>query len=575
MLATLPEIVEKNISTWLSESYDEETRQTIQKLLDENQEEKLVDAFYKDLEFGTGGLRGIIGVGTNRMNRYTVGRATQGFANYLNKAFKDEKIKVAIAYDSRNFSTEFAQITAEVFAGNGIEVYLFKELRPTPLLSFAIRHLACHSGVVLTASHNPKEYNGYKAYWQDGSQLVAPHDKAVMDEVKKVQVADIQYSKENIHLIGEEVDKAYLEELKKISLISQEEAKKANLKIVFTPIHGTAIISVPPALEQLGFDVHIVESQATIDGNFPTVIYPNPEEAEALKIALEEAKKIDADIVMATDPDADRVGIAVKNLKNEWELVNGNQTAALLIAYILKKWKEEGKVTGKEYVVKTIVTTELLAEIANHFGVKSYDTLTGFKNIAKIIRDLEGKEQFIAGGEESYGYLIGDFVRDKDAVASCAFIAQMLAEAKLQGKSLFENLVDIYKDFGFYLETLISIKKEGKAGTEAIQKMMQDFRENPPQSLAGSRVTQVLDYQSSTLKNLQDNTTENLAFDKSNVLQFITEDGTKVSARPSGTEPKIKFYISVKTTLDSKEEFESKKESLEEKIKQVKNDLGV
>lgn len=574
----LTQAIQDRINEWLAGNYDDATKTEIQALQDQGKEEALIDAFYKNLEFGTGGLRGIMGVGPNRMNQYTVGAATQGLANYLKQSFPNQPIKVAIAFDSRNRSQEFAQITANVFSANDIQVYLFPELRPTPLLSFAIRHLGCQSGVVLTASHNPKEYNGYKAYWEDGSQLVAPHDKNVIKEVEKISVEEVKFEAktENIQVLDKTVEEIYLSELKKLSLSPKAIQAHSDLKIVFTPIHGTAITLVPQALEKFGFqNVKIVEEQAQPNGNFPTVIYPNPEEAEALNLALQQAQEWDADLVLATDPDADRVGIALKNEQNEWQLINGNQVASLLIYYLLHAWKKNQKLVGKEYIVKTIVTTELIAEIANHFQTPCYDTLTGFKNIAKIIREKEGTETFIGGGEESYGYLIGDFVRDKDAVASCAFIAEMFAWAKSEGKTLFDLLLEVYEQFGVYQETLVSIKKEGKTGAEAIAKMMENFRNNPPQMLAGSKVSQVLDYQELEKRNLILNQTEKLNFDQSNVLQFFTEDGTKISARPSGTEPKIKFYVSVKAALDDKGKYREILQILEEKIKQVIKDLGV
>ncbi len=568
--------VQEKAKKWLSSQIDDEAREEIQNLLEDP--DALSEAFYKDLEFGTGGLRGIMGMGSNRMNKYTVGMATQGLANYLLGQFPDlDEIKVAIAHDSRNNSRFFAEVTANVFAANGIRVYLFEELRPTPELSFAIRHLKCQSGVVLTASHNPKEYNGYKAYWDDGAQMVSPHDKNVIAEVGKIESIDeVKWNggEDMIESIGEEVDKAYLDELLSLSLSPEAVKKENDLKIVFSPIHGTGITLVPKALKQMGFtNVMVVEAQATPDGNFPTVIYPNPEEADALKLALDKARETDADLVMATDPDADRVGIACRNLQGEFTLLNGNQTGALLIYYALKRWKDNGKLDGDQFIVKTIVTTDLIHRIADHFDVTHYDTLTGFKYIASIIRDLEGEKQFIAGGEESYGYLIGDFVRDKDAVASCAMIAEMCAWAKTQGMSIYELLIDLYSRFGFYKEHLISLTKKGMKGAEEIREMMANFRENPPEELGGSKVVRLIDYQASTDRNLKKGTEDSIDFEKSNVLQFITEDDYKISARPSGTEPKIKFYMSVHQPLEKKEDFEQVSEKLDNILSSLESDL--
>lgn len=564
--------IEKAQSWLQAANMDEASKAEINHLIEHNPEE-LEEAFQKDLEFGTGGLRGIMGIGTNRINTYTVGMATQGFSNYL-KSQNSDKIKVAIAHDSRNNSKLLAQTTAAVFSANEIEVYLFEDLRPTPELSFAIRHLGCHGGVVLTASHNPKEYNGYKAYWKDGGQLVAPHDKNVITEVNKIEtIDDVAFDKNEslIHMIGQEIDDAYISMIKELSLSPESIAQESDLKIVFSPIHGTGITLVPPALKAMGFtNVHTVEKQSSPDGNFPTVVYPNPEETEAMSIALEEAKSMDADLVMATDPDADRVGIAVKNPKGEFQLLNGNQTGALIVYYLLKKGTDNG-FEGNEYVAKTIVTTELIKSIADGFGVPCYDTLTGFKFIANLILEKEGKEVFIGGGEESYGYLIGDKVRDKDAVASCAIIAEMAAWAKSNGKSVFELLLEIYEEFGFYKESLKSITKKGLKGSEEIKKMMEDFRTQPPTSLAGSAVVSTKDYLAGTSQQ-PDGTVEDLPFPKSNVLQFLTEDGTKVSVRPSGTEPKIKFYFSVKGALADKNYFESTK-VLDEKIHNLLTDL--
>ncbi|WP_424961767.1 phospho-sugar mutase [Ekhidna sp.] len=559
---------------WLNASnMDASSKQEIETLM-QNQEE-LDEAFLKDLEFGTGGLRGIMGIGTNRINKYTVGMATQGFANYLKSQFSDN-IKVAIAHDSRNNSRAFAKTTANVFSANGIHVYLFEDLRPTPELSFAIRNLNCHGGVVITASHNPKEYNGYKAYWNDGGQLVPPHDKNVIEEVKKINSIDeINFESESslIQEIGEEMDQSYLEMIKGLSLSPDAISANRDMKIVFSSIHGTGITMVPRALEELGFtNVHIVEEQQTPDGNFPTVVYPNPEETEAMTLALNKAKEIDADLVMATDPDADRVGIAVKNLEGDFQLLNGNQTGSLLVFYLMKKWSEKG-LKGNEYIGKTIVTTELISDIANSFQTKCYDTLTGFKWIADMIRKKEGDEVFIGGGEESYGYMIGEMVRDKDAVASSVMIAEMAAWSKGQGLSVFELLLEIYKTYGLYYEELKSITKKGLQGAQEIKRMMEDFRSSPPKMLAGSMVTNVIDYLEGVQIN-SDGKKEPVSFPKSNVLQYLTEDGTKVSVRPSGTEPKIKFYFSVRSDLEGSSYAETEKK-LKSKIHNLLNDLNL
>jgi|TARA_B110000046_G_scaffold182262_1_gene215896 phosphoglucomutase len=535
------------------------------------------DAFYKDLAFGTGGLRGLMGIGSNRINEYTVAMATQGFANYLKEAFPNEQIKVAIAHDSRNNAKLYTRITAEVFSANDILVYLFKELRPTPILSFAIRTLQCHGGVVLTASHNPKEYNGYKAYWNDGAQLIAPHDDQVIKNVKSIQSIDeVKFDKKSalIKYLDDTIDRQYLDMIASLSLSSPQKNKASNLNIVFSPIHGTGITLVPSALDKFGFEnVTVVSEQAQPNGDFPTVIYPNPEEAEALEIALKTAKKINADLVLATDPDADRVGIAVKNEKHEFELLNGNQTAALLIFYLLTKWKENGQLKGREYIVKTIVTTELISAIAAHFKVTCLDTLTGFKYIAEKIRQLESTQTFIGGGEESYGYLIGDQVRDKDAVMSCAMIAELTAWAKEQNKTLFDVLLDIWTEFGLYQEGLISITKKGKAGAQEIQQIMKTLRNTPPTSLNDFLVTDIIDY--SNLTHLETKTKNILPLDSpsSNVLQFITEDGSRISIRPSGTEPKIKIYFSVHSTLQGKSELKEKKDQLDTQISELSKSL--
>ncbi len=584
MSTGLDAIIRQKVQNWVSGSYDETTKTAVQKLLDEKNDTELTDAFYKELEFGTGGLRGLIGVGSNRMNKYTVGAATQGLANYLKKSFPGQEIKVAIAHDSRNMSPEFAQVTADVFSANGIKVFLFKELRPTPELSFTIRLLGCQSGVVITASHNPKEYNGYKAYWNDGAQVVAPHDKNIIAEVNNIQSVDdinFQGNPDLIEKIGEEVDEKYLEQVITKNVVNPGVIERQkDLKIVYTPIHGTGITLVPKALEKIGFtNVTIVEEQATPDGNFPTVVYPNPEETEAMTLAMNKAKEIDADLVMATDPDADRVGSAVKNADGEWQLLNGNQMASLIIFYLLRAWKEAGKLTGKEFVAKTIVTTNLIDKMCDRYGVNCYNTLTGFKYIAGVIRDLEGREQFIGGGEESYGYLIGDAVRDKDAIASCAIIAELAAYAKDQGLSLFDMLTEMYMENGFYYEGLISLTKKGKEGAEEIQRMMSDMRNNPPAEVAGSKPVTILDYQNLVSKDVatgqQTPIAAEMGIEKSNVIQLILADGTKVSARPSGTEPKIKFYVSVNAPLEKPEDFNATYDSLKAKVKQIQEDLGL
>lgn len=567
--------IKSKIDSWLDGPYDEATKSAIKEM----KEEELADSFYKDLDFGTGGLRGIMGAGSNRMNKYTVGMATQGLANYLKKAFPEQAISVAIAHDSRNNSRFFAEVTAGVFSANGIQVYLFEDLRATPELSFAIRQLGCQSGVVLTASHNPKEYNGYKAYWDDGAQVIAPHDKNIIQEVNDIQsIEEVKFdaNQELIAPLGRDMDEAYMKEVLSLTLSPDTIARQKDLKIVFSPIHGTSITLVPEVFKRKGFEqVTIVEEQAEPDGNFPTVVYPNPEEKEAMSMALAKAEAIDADLVMATDPDADRVGIAAKNASGSFELLNGNQAASLLIYYLLLKWKENDKLNGNQMIVKTIVTSDLLDRMAEQFGVDCPNTLTGFKFIAALIKDLEGKKEFIGGGEESYGYMISDFVRDKDAIASCAMLAEMSAWAKDQGMTVFELLAKIYAQFGFYLEKLISITKKGMKGAEEIENMMKNFRSNPPRSLDGSEVITLRDYQSSVETDLRTGTKTTIDLPKSNVLQFITADGTKVSARPSGTEPKIKFYISVNTALVDVSKYEETKALLEDKISRIDKALAI
>lgn len=571
------DIVKQRAQEWLTEAFDKDTRNEVKRLL-EGDEKELIDAFYRDLEFGTGGLRGIMGAGTNRMNIYTVGRATQALANYLKKTFPElNPIKVAVAHDSRNNSRLFAETTAKIFAANGIEVYLFDALRPTPELSFTIRHLGCQSGVVITASHNPKEYNGYKAYWNDGGQVVPPHDKNIIEEVGRTTFADIRWSGNEhlIKIVGNEIDEIYTDKIKSLSLSPDIVAKYSDIKIVYTPIHGTGVKLVPMALAKYGFTniIHVPE-QDIPDGNFPTVKSPNPEESAALTLAIEKARQTGADLVMATDPDADRVGIAVK-YNNDFVLLNGNQTGALLIYYLLTRWHENNKLTGKEYVVKTIVTTDLIAEIARKFNVECFEVLTGFKYIAEIIRENEGKRTFIGGGEESYGYLAGEFVRDKDAVMACALIAEAYAWAKSQNKSMFDLLLEMYVNFGFYKESLINVTKKGKEGQEEIARMMENYRQNPPRSLGGSEVVKIYDYLNKTVKDARGNNLDTIQLPKSNVLQFVTADGSKITVRPSGTEPKIKFYFSVKSAMNSVDQFATLDKQATDRIQAIARELGL
>ncbi len=573
-----PKILEK-ARQWTMPPYDEQTRRQVQYLID-NDSAELIESFYTDLEFGTGGLRGIMGPGTNRMNIYTVGMATQGLANYLKMNFPDKNpIQVVIAHDCRNNGRLFAQTTANVLSANGIKVFLFDDLRPTPELSFAVRFLGCQSGIVITASHNPKEYNGYKAYWEDGGQLVSPHDKNVIAEVNKIKsIQEVNFTgnPELIETIGESVDKAYIAAIKNLSLYPEIIAQHKNLKIVYTPIHGTGVKLAPWALREFGFEQIItVDEQMVVSGDFPTVHSPNPEEPAALDLAIKKARETGADLVMGTDPDGDRVGIAVKDEKGEFVLLNGNQTASLLIYYILKAWKAKGLFKGNEFIVKTIVTSELIKIIAQKEGVKCFDVLTGFKYIADLIRRLEGSMQFIAGGEESYGFLTGDFVRDKDAISTCCMIAETAAWATNQGKSLYRLLKEIYLEYGFYKETLLSLTRKGIAGTEEIHQMMENYRKNPPQQLAGIKLTVIKDYISQTETNLLTHETLPIDLPKSDVLQFFLEDGSKITVRPSGTEPKIKFYFGAKTTLHQIEDYEKVNRFLSEKIEAIKHDMGL
>jgi phosphoglucomutase len=572
--------VRSRAGQWLSEKYDQKTRETVRNMMDSNEPE-LIECFYRDLEFGTGGLRGIMGTGTNRMNIYTVAMATQGLSNYLNKEFgtRVPQIKVAIAHDSRNNSRLFAETAAGIFSANGFKVYLFEDLRPTPELSFAIRYFKCQSGIVITASHNPKEYNGYKAYWDDGGQIIAPHDKNIISEVQAIHSIDfVNFTSkpENIELIGEETDDIYTNHITGLSLSRDAIRRQSNMKIVYTPLHGSGVKLVPQVLKKFGFNNIIgIPEQDISDGNFPTVHSPNPEETAALKMAINKAEETGADIALATDPDADRVGVVVKNNKGNYVILNGNQTATLLINYLLARWSDNDKLTGNEFIVKTIVTTELLKEIAGKYKVDCYDVLTGFKYIADVIRQLEGKKVFIGGGEESYGYLAGDFVRDKDAVMSSALIAEAAAFTKDNGMTMYEQLLEIYREFGIYKEKLVSVEKKGKSGVEEIQQMMYNFRNNPPQKINNSTVTAVMDYLDVRCLEQANRRNGGINVPKSDVLQFFTSDGTKVSVRPSGTEPKIKFYIGVKGKLKQISDYEKADAELDVKIQKIIAELGL
>ena len=566
---------------WLDGNYDAETKAEVRQLLDAEDKTELIEAFYKDLEFGTGGLRGIMGAGTNKMNIYTVGAATQGLSNYLLSQFSDlPQISVVIGHDCRNNSRKFAEISANIFTANGIKVYLWEDLRPTPETSFAIRHFGCQSGIIITASHNPKEYNGYKAYWDDGAQMIAPHDENVIKEVEKINnVEDIKFegNKELIEIIGKKIDKIYLDKIKTLILSPDAIERNKDLKIVYTPIHGTGITLVPDALRAFGFtNIINVPEQDVISGNFPTVVSPNPEEPAALAMAVEKAKETHADIVMATDPDADRIGIAVRDENGEWILFNGNQIFLVFIYYLITRWKELGWLKGNEYVVKTIVSTEVMADVARENNVEYYDTFTGFKWIADVMRKNEGIKTYIGGGEESFGFLAEDFVRDKDAVSACALMAEITAWAKDNGKTLFELLQDIYVEYGYGKEKGISVVRKGKSGAEEITQMMKDYRENPPKEIAGSKVATIKDYK--TLKQTDVSSGKVTDLDMpatSNVLQFFTEDGTKISVRPSGTEPKIKFYIEVRGETKSRADYAKADVIADEKINAVRKDLGV
>jgi phosphoglucomutase len=562
--------VKSRARIWLEGNYDAETKKQVKYLL-EHDEKALIDSFYRDLEFGTGGLRGIMGVGTNRMNIYTVGMATQGLSNYLKRNFRSlAQIKVVVGHDSRNNSRRFAETTANIFSANGFKVYLFDSLRPTPELSYAIRHFGCQSGVVITASHNPKEYNGYKAYWDDGGQIIGPHDKNIIDEVAKIHSIDevlFHDSNANIEIIGHDFDEIYTDKIKELSLSPEIVAHFSDMKIVYTPIHGTGVKLAPMALRKIGFrNIINIPEQDISDGNFPTVHSPNPEETAALAMAIRKAEETSAELVMATDPDADRVGIAVKDNKGQYSILNGNQAASLLINYLLVKWAEKGRLKGKEYIVKTIVTTELLADIARKYNIPCYNVLTGFKYIADVIKQYEGKMTFIGGGEESYGYLAGEFVRDKDAIISCSLIAETAAWAKSMNKSLFEMLIDIYCEYGFYKEHLLSVTKKGKEGADEIKQLMVGYRSNPPATINGSKVIKIADYLIQKEQDLNTGSSRKLELPKSDVLQFFTRDYSKISIRPSGTEPKIKFYFSVRTDLNSVEQYEQTNQLLDQRI---------
>ena len=574
----LIKLVTEKAQEWLGPAFDAETQAEVKKMLENDDKTELIESFYKDLEFGTGGLRGIMGAGSNRMNIYTVGAATQGLANYLNKCFAGQPISVVVGHDCRNNSRKFAEISADIFSANGIKVYLFDDLRPTPEVSFAIRHLGCQSGINITASHNPREYNGYKAYWDDGAQVLAPHDTAIIDEVNKVKVADIKFNgnKELIQIIGEDVDKAYLEKVHSISIDPEVIKRQKDLSIVYTPLHGAGRALIPASLKLWGFEnVHCVESQMVKDGNFPTVVSPNPENAEALTLAIKLAKEIDADIVMASDPDADRVGMACKDDKGEWVLINGNQTCLLFLYYIIKNRLATGKMQPGDFIVKTIVTTELIKAVADKNHVEMLDCYTGFKWIAREIRLREGKQQYIGGGEESYGFLAEDFVRDKDAVSACSLLAEICAWAKDQGKTLYDVLMGIYVEYGFSKETTVNVVKPGKSGAEEIKAMMDNFRGNPPKEIGGSKVCVVKDYKTLEMTDAAGKISKLDMPESSNVLQYFTEDGTKISVRPSGTEPKIKFYIEVKGEMGCPKCYAGANADAEEKVKAVRASLGI
>lgn len=575
----LIKMVTAKANEWLSPAYDEETRKEVQAMLDNEDKTPLIDAFYKELEFGTGGLRGIMGAGSNRMNIYTVGRATQGLANYLNECFKDlEQISVVVGHDCRNNSRLFAEISANIFSANGIKVYLFEDLRPTPEISYAIRYLGCQSGVNITASHNPKEYNGYKAYWDDGAQMLSPHDVNTIKNVERVKVEDIKFqgNPELIQIIGEDVDNAFLDEVKTLIIDPEVIERHKDLKIVYTPIHGCGRVLIPSSLRRWGFEnIHCVEEQMVKDGNFPTVVSPNPENPEAMTMAIDLAKKIDADLVMASDPDADRLAISCKNDKGEWMIINGNQTCMMFLYYIITQYTKLGKMTGKEFVVKTIVTTEVIKNIAEKNNLKMYDCYTGFKWIAKVIRDNEGIAKYIGGGEESFGFLAEDFCRDKDAVSACSLIAEVAAWAKDNGKSLYELLMDIYVEYGFSKEITVNVVKPGKSGADEIRQMMENFRANPLKEMAGEKVVCYKDFKAMKQTDVNGNVTDIDMPEPSNVLQYFTESGNKVSVRPSGTEPKIKFYMEAKGVMKTREDFEAATAAADALIVKMKEALSI
>jgi len=575
----IDKVILEKARQWLNPPFDEETRAKVAQMIENNPKE-LTESFYRDLEFGTGGLRGIMGVGTNRMNTYTVGMATQGLCNYLKKNFKHlPEIRAAIAYDSRNNSTLFANVASQVLSANGIKVYLFDTLRPTPELSFAIRTFRCQSGIVVTASHNPKEYNGYKVYWEDGGQIVPPHDKGIIDEVKAISgIEQVNFKGNDVLIvkIGKEIDEIYLNTLSTLSLSPEIIAKYSDIPIVYTPLHGTGVTLVPRVLQKFGFrNIITVDEQCVVDGNFPTVTSPNPEERNAMQMAIDKAMATKAEIAMATDPDSDRVGIGIRKPNGEFILLNGNQAASILIYYILKKWHEHNRISGNEFVVKTIVTTDLISSIAHGFGVDCHEVLTGFKYIAEKIREFEGVKRFIAGGEESYGYLYGDFVRDKDAVISCAMFAEIAAWAKSQNKTLYDILNDIYREFGLYKEHLISLTRKGIEGLEEIKAMMETFRNKPPQTVGGSKVISIIDYQNQIFVDVHTGKERHTNLPKSDVMQLITADGTKISVRPSGTEPKIKFYIGVKDTLEQTDDIDVALAKLDKKIETIVKELNL
>lgn len=573
------EQVIKKAESWLSGNYDAETKAQVRAMLDADDKTELVESFYKDLEFGTGGLRGIMGAGSNRMNIYTVGAATQGLANYINQHFEGKNPAVVVGHDCRNNSRKFAEIAADIFSANGIKVYLFESLRPTPEISFAIRRLGCQSGVIVTASHNPKEYNGYKVYWEDGAQIIAPHDTGIISEVNKVTVDDIRFAGNPalIQIIGKEMDRQFMDAIKTLSLSPDAVAKHKDLKIVYTPCHGTGVMIIPQLMKELGFEnFTTVEEQCVIDGNFPTVKSPNPEEPATLSMAIEKAKRIDADMVCASDPDADRLGIAVKNDKGEWILINGNQTCIMFTYYILRRRHELGLQKPTDFVVKTIVTSEVMKAVADKYGVEIFDCYTGFKWIAAVVRDLEGKRKYVGGGEESFGYMAEDFCRDKDSVSAIFLMSEMMAWAKEQGKTLYELLQDIYIEVGYGKEKGISVVRPGKTGADEIRQMMVNYRENPPKEIAGSAVVRIKDYQTLEDKDLLTGNVQPLNFPaKSNVLQFFTADGTKISVRPSGTEPKIKFYIEVRGVLNNRAEYDAVDAEAQQKIDAVRASLGI